>query len=105
MEKRFVLIFDEVITKQLRKAAKNNQVKQILTKMLDKIELQGPGAGELLDSKLFLYEIKTMHPPLRLYYKHDRDTNEVYIFQYEMKTSQDSQQKTIDKIRHKALEP
>lgn len=51
MEK-FKIVFDEVMIKQLKKAAKNHQVKAVLSKMLDKIELLGPSAGELLDSKL-----------------------------------------------------
>ena len=101
---RFPLVFDDVMIKQLKKAAKNNQVKQILTKMLDKIEETGPTAGELLDSKLFIYEIKSKHSPIRLYFKHNISSNEIYIFEYEMKTSEKEQQKTIDKIRKKASE-
>ncbi len=105
MEKRFVLVFDDVMTRQLQRAAKNNQIKGILTKMLDKLELKGPDAGELLDSKLFIYEIKNKHPPIRLYYKHNHITDEIYVFEYEMKTSKKSQQKTIGKLRQKASEP
>ncbi len=92
------------MVKQLRKAAKNNQIKQILTKMLDKVEESGPDAGKLLDSKLFIYEIKSMHPPIRLYFKHNLSTAEIYVFEFEMKTSEAEQQKTIDRIRKKASE-
>ncbi len=72
--------------------------------MLNKIELLGPYAGELLDSKLFLYEIKNKHPPLRLYYKHKRETNEIYVFEFEMKTSSDKQKRTINKLRNRATQ-
>ena len=103
-ESRFHLVFDDVMVKQLRKAAKNNQIKQILTKMLDKIEESGPDASKLLDSKLFIYEMKTMHPPIRLYFKHNLSTAEIYVFEFEMKTGGAEQQKTIDRIRKKASE-
>ncbi len=97
------IIFDEVIIKQLQQASKNNHIKQILTKMLDKIELLGPNAGKLLDSKLFIYELKSKHPPIRLYYKYNISNNEIYIFEYEMKTSKARQQNTINKIKNKIL--
>ena len=64
----------------------------------------GPNAGKLLDSKLFIYEVKSKHPPIRLYYKHNIPTNEIYVFEYEMKTSEGRQQNTIEKIKKKILE-
>lgn len=97
--KNFKLVFDEVMLKQLKKAGRNNALKKLLSKILDKIEETGPRAGKLLDSQLYIYEIKLKHPPLRLYYKHNLSTNEIYIFQYEMKTSEKKQNKTIDKSR------
>lgn len=100
----YILIFDGVILKQLKQAAKNRQTQEILTKMLNKLEISGPYAGELLDSKLFLYEVKNKHPPIRLYYKHIRETNEIYVFEYEMKTSEEKQKKTIHKLRKRMLE-
>ncbi len=103
MEKMYTLIFDKVIIKQLKKAAKNNQVKEILTKMLDSIEENGPDAGELLDSQLFIYEVKNMRPPIRLYYQHSKASNEIKVFEYEMKTSSEKQQITIEKIKSKLL--
>lgn len=54
-DKKFTLVFDEVITKQLRKTARNQRIKEILSNMFDKIELLGPLTGKLLDSKLFIY--------------------------------------------------
>lgn len=102
---RFPLVFDEVMVKQLKKAAKNGSVKRILSKMLDRIEETGTAAGRLVDSKLFIYEMKSHHPPIRLYFKHNISSNEIYVFEYEMKTSEKEQQKTIDKIRGKISEP
>jgi len=52
------LKFDPVMIKQLKKAAGNKTIKEILSKMLDKIEEKGPKVGELIDSKLFIYELK-----------------------------------------------
>ncbi len=89
--------------KQLQKAAKNKHIKQILIKMLDKIEERGPLAGKLLDSKLFIYEIKSKHPPIRLYFKHSFKTNEIYIFEYGIKTNEMKQKNTIENIRKTLL--
>ena len=98
----FPLVFDDVILQQLQKAGKNQQLKNILSVMLDELEEKGPRAGKLLDSHLFIYEIKNKHPPIRLYYKPHLQTNEIYVFEYEMKTSDGKQRRTIDKIRLKA---
>ena len=89
------------MVKQLKKAAKNQHIKQILTKMLDKLELSGPDAGELLDSQLSIYEVKLKHPPIRLYFKHNKPANEIYVFEFEMKTSPEKQKATIGKIKQK----
>jgi len=97
--KNFNLIFDEVMIKQLRKASKNNEVKILLSKILNKIEEVGPRAGKLIDVQLHIYEIKVKSPPIRLYYKHNIQTNDIYIFEYEMKTSEGKQNRTIEKIR------
>ena len=99
----YTLVFDDVMIKQLKKAAKNQHIKEILTKMLDKLELSGPDAGELLDPQLSLYEIKIKHPPLRLYYKHNKLTNEIYVFEFEMKTSPEKQKATIIKLKKKTV--
>ena len=101
MQKPYNLVFDDVMTKQLKKAAKNQHIKEILTKILDKLELSGPKAGDLLDSQLFIYEIKVKHPPIRLYFKHNKQTDEIYVFEFEMKTSSEKQQGTLEKIRQK----
>ena len=102
METNYTLVFDDVMIKQLKKAGKNQHIKEILTKMLDKLELSGPDAGELLDSQLAVYEVKIKHPPLRLYFKHNKPTNEIYVFEFEIKTSPEKQKATIIKIKRKA---
>ena len=99
MGTNYNLVFDDVMIKQLKKAAKNQHIKEILTKMLDKLEFSGPDAGELLDSQLSLYEVKIKHPPIRLYYKHNKSTNEIYVFEFEMKTSPEKQKATIIRIK------
>src|SRR3990167_1633760 len=102
MESSYTLVFDDVMVKQLKKAAKNQHIKGILAKMLDKLEISGPDAGELLDSQLGIYEVKIKHPPIRLYFKHNKPTNEIYVFEFEMKTSPEKQKATIIKIKRKA---
>src|SRR3989338_2505430 len=99
----FNLVFDGVMIKQLKKAAKNQHIKEILTKMLDKLELLGPDAGELLDPQLSLYEVKIKHPPIRLYFKHNNSTNEIYVFEFEMKTSPEKQSATIIRLKKKNI--
>ncbi len=102
MEGKYQLVFDEVIIKQLQKAATDQQLKSILTDMLNELEFNGPNAGKLIDSHLFIYEIKCKHPPIRLYFKHKIQTGEIYVFEYEMKTSPEKQRFTIAKLRFKA---
>lgn len=102
MDKNYSLVFDKVIIKQLKKEAKNQKIKQILRDMLDKLELIGDLAGKLLDSKLHIYEIKSMNPPIRLYFKYKKETKEIYVFEYQMKTSKDKQNKKIGQIKKKA---
>ncbi|MEK6962840.1 MAG: hypothetical protein AABX70_00330 [Nanoarchaeota archaeon] len=104
MNKNYELIFDKVVFKQLKKAGKNKEVKEILRKMFDKVEEKGPLAGELLDSQLFLYEVKNIRPPLRLYYQVLEKSNQIKVFEFEMKTSALKQRKTIQKIKTKASE-
>lgn len=98
----YTLVFDGVMIKQLKKAGKNQHIKNILTNMLDKLEISGSGAGELLDSQLAIYEVKIKHPPIRLYFKHNKPANEIYVFEFEMKTSPEKQKATIIKIKNKA---
>lgn len=99
----YTIVFDDIILKQLEKAGKNKQIRNILSNMFNKIEEFGPRAGKLIDSRLKIYEIKLKHPPIRLYYKYNIATNEIYLFEYEMKTSEKKQQQTIEKIKKKIL--
>lgn len=103
MEKRYVLIFDDVMLKQLKSLGKDSNIRSFISNMLNKIEEHGSRAGKLLDSRLYIYEIKNKHPPIRMYFKPVRDSNEIYVFEYEMKTSKGKQQRTIGKIRFKIL--
>jgi len=102
MNRPYTLVFDDIMIKQLKKAGRNRKIKEILSKMFDKIELAGSSVGELIDSQLFIYEMKNKHPPIRLYFKHNKGTNEIYLFEFEMKTSEEKQQRTIQRIRYKA---
>jgi mRNA-degrading endonuclease RelE of RelBE toxin-antitoxin system len=97
----YKIIFDEVILKQLKKAGKDQLLKNILSKSFNKIEKLGPRAGDLIDSQLKIYEIKIKRPPIRLFYKHNVLTNEIYVFEYAVKTSQEKQQSVIEKIKSK----
>lgn len=98
---RYKLVFDEVILRQLKKAGKNKFIRDVLAKSFDKIEELGPRAGQLIDSRLRIYEIKMKRPPLRLFFKHNVATDEIYVFEYLMKTSADKQKSVIAKIRNK----
>ena len=100
----YTLVFDEVILNQLKKLEKDKHTKEIVSKILDKIEEYGPNAGRLLDSRLKIYEVKRKHPPIRLYYKIIESTKEAHVFEYEMKTSQQKQSQIIEKIKQKSEE-
>jgi mRNA-degrading endonuclease RelE of RelBE toxin-antitoxin system len=102
MGKKYTLVFDDVMLKQLKKLGSDENLRRLITKFLDKMEEFGPLAGKLLDSHLQLYEMKMKRPPIRLYYKHNVVTNELYVFEYEMKTSPEKQQRTLDTILKKA---
>ncbi|MBU2639362.1 MAG: hypothetical protein KKG75_01500 [Nanoarchaeota archaeon] len=93
--------FDDVILNQLKGIDEN--IKEILSKMFNKIEKKGPKAGKLIDSKLFIYEMKNKRPPIRLYFKYIKNSNYVWLFEYEMKTSEKKQKRTISKLKDKVL--
>jgi len=99
--KNYVLVFDDVIVRQLRKLSTNKHLRDILTNILDRLEEYGPNAGKILDSRFQIYEVKLKHPPIRLYYRYNFITKEIYVFEFEMKTSDTKQQRTIDRIREK----
>lgn len=96
---RYKLIFDEVMIRQLRRLGTNRGVRDVLSKMLDKIEELGPRAGKLLDVGLGIFEVKVKRPSIRLYYRCLRGSDEIYVFEYEVKRSSRRQQGVIDRIR------
>ena len=93
------LIFDEIILKQLKNLGKDRALQKIISKILDKLEEKGPEEGDIIDSRLHIYEVKRKNPPIRLYFKYNLATDEIYIFEYEMKTSPKKQRETISKLR------
>ncbi|MEK6957831.1 MAG: hypothetical protein AABW99_02540 [archaeon] len=97
----YKLAFDEVILKQLKKLEKEKGIRERISKMLDKIAEMGPDAGKLIDSTLSLYEVKSKKPPIRLYFEIEKTEGKAYVFEFEMKTSQSKQEKTIGRIRKK----
>lgn len=102
MAQQFQIIFDEVMLNQLKKLGKNQELRDRISKMLDKIEALGPRAGKPLDLKLNIYEIKSKRPSIRLYFKYVKNTNQIYVFEYEMKTSTKRQRTTIEKLKEKS---
>lgn len=102
MEKHYRLVFDEHIAEQLKKLKDNESIRSILSKMFDKIEEQGIKAGKRIDSQLHLYEMKNKHPPIRLYFK-EINNKEILLFEFELKTSEKKQKKTIGKLKHKIM--
>ena len=102
MAPRFEVIFDDVMLNQLKKLGRNQEVKSRISKMLDKVEELGPRAGKMLDVRLGIYEVKSKRPPIRLYFKHVKNTGQIYVFGYEMKTSAGRQQATIERLKEKS---
>ncbi len=81
--KKYVLVFDKKIIKQLKKTDENNKI--ILSKKFDKLENLGPKAGKLIDSRFHIYQIKLKSPPLRLYYTYEARARKIKVFEFEMK--------------------
>lgn len=98
--KRYKIIFGWSVLKKFKKIEKKKDIKELLTKMFDKIEEKGPDAGKLLDSALNLYEIKSKKPPLRLYFEIIFENNIAEIIDFEMKKSKNMQNYLIEKIRN-----
>ena len=103
MEKHHQVVFDEYVRIKLQKAISKSGYKKIIKNWLDLLEQNGSSAGKLLDNHVWLYEIKNKHPPLRLYFYHQKTTEKIIIFELEIKTSKLKQKKTIEKIRKKIL--
>jgi len=103
MEKNYLVVFDEYVKIKLQKAISKSGYKEIIKTWLEILEHKGPPAGKLLDNHVWLYEMKNKHPPLRLYFYHQKSTGKIIIFELEMKSSKLKQKKTIRKLRHKIL--
>ena len=101
MEQLYKVVFDEYVRDKLQKAINKSDYKEIIKQWLDLLEVKGPLAGKLLDNHIWLYEMKNKHPPLRLYFYHQKSTDKIIIFELEMKTSKLKQKKTIGKLRHR----
>ncbi len=101
MEPRYEVVFDEVVKVRLQKAIIKSDYREIIKTWLDELEDKGPNAGKLLDNHVWLYELKNKHPPLRLYFYHQKSTDKIIIFELEMKTNEKKQKETIGKLRHK----
>lgn len=100
MEKRYVVVFDEVVKEKLEKAITINNYKEVIRAWLDQLEQKGTEAGKLLDNHVWLYEMKNKHPPLRLYFHYQKSTGKIIIFECEMKTNEKKQKETIGKLSY-----
>ncbi len=96
-EQRYKLVFDEVVKAKLEKILAEGSHQEIIKQWFDRLEMIGPNAGKLLDNHTWLYEMKSKHPPLRLYFYHPKNTAKIVIFEIELKTSEKKQQNTINK--------
>ena len=96
---KYRLIFGKSILKKLKKIENKSDIKNLVSKMLDKIEEKGPDAGKLLDLVVNLYEIKSKNPPLRLYFEIIFEGKNAEIIDFKMKRSQDKQNLLIKKIK------
>lgn len=101
MEKKYPVVFDEIAKERLEKAITQSEYRTIIKSWLDDLEMNGPAAGKLLDNHVWLYEMKSKRPPLRLYFYHQKSTDKIIIFEVEMKTSEKKQQETIGKLRYR----
>jgi mRNA-degrading endonuclease RelE of RelBE toxin-antitoxin system len=99
--KKYELVFDKVIFKQLKKLNKNNQIKSIISKMFDNLESNGGTIGKMLNNQLMLFELKNKRPSIRLYYKIMANNIEIYILEYELKKNKKKQIITIERLKTK----
>ena len=80
MEKRYEVVFDEVVKVRLQKVIVESEYRDIIKGWLDDLEAGGPASGKLLDNHIWLYEMKSKRPPLRLYFYHQQSTGKIIIF-------------------------
>lgn len=93
--------YDPKFEKQFDKISKNKHLVDLLSKLIKRIRLLGPDAGKLIDAKMSIYEIKMKRPPLRLYFWYRLALQDIYIIEYQLKTSKDAQRKVIDNIKER----
>ena len=96
---KYTLFFKEKVKDQINKFHDKKDITTLINKMLDKMEILGQHAGNLIDNKRSLYEIKMKSPPLRLYYQVIEHEKKILVFEFEMKTSPKKQKKTINKLK------
>lgn len=97
MADSYTVLLKEDVLKNINK--ENNDIKNLIKIYLKKIEILGPYAGKIISNKYSLFEIKLKRPPLRIYYQINQ--KEVWILEYEMKTSSKKQKETINKLKKK----
>ena len=100
MDVKYKVVFDKVVKEKFEKAIMGAEYREILKVWFDELESKGQNAGKLLDNHVWLYEMKNKHPPLRLYFYHQKAENKIIIFEIEMKTTEKKQKETINKLRH-----
>lgn len=76
-------------------ARSNGNLYNRIRKLSKKLEEAGVAAGQLLDTEVWLYELKSKRPPIRLYYTASKTGNPVFLIGYELKKDSQQQQKTI----------
>ncbi|HLC75107.1 MAG TPA: hypothetical protein VJH88_04605 [Candidatus Nanoarchaeia archaeon] len=95
----FEVVFDETVKTKLEKVIQQSEIKIIIKRWINELEEKGQDAGKLIDNHIWLYEMKNKHPPLRLYFHHQKASNRIIIFEFEMKTSEKKQEKTVKRLR------
>lgn len=99
MKRNFEWVFDDKGIKRLRKLSKNESLKSIIKKMLDKAEIAGSSVAKLIDNKFQLYELKSKSPSIRIYFQFDKPANKLNFLDVEIKKSKNKQQKTISSLK------
>ena len=102
--KKWHTIFSKEMIKQFRKLATKKDLKETLRSLLDELEEKGPQIGELLDSRVHLYELKQGNPSIRIYYRPRENSNKIDVFEYEIKKRPKQQKQTINRIRRRLSE-
>lgn len=94
MDKKFNLVFDKVILKKLKKT--DNSIRNHISKLFDKLEIVGALAGNLLDAKVNLYELKQLKHAIRIYFLIKGE--DIFVLDFELKKSSKKQKINIFKL-------